>query len=116
MRAGGVTFAWAQAYVLDQVAAGREFESSVGTILPGRVTNMQDVQSSPDASRRVIDLQGAATWVVAVAAAVAAAIAGVLLIAPLARMLPPIVADYLARYESRVAGNPRARATAPGLP
>ena len=34
----------------------------------------------------------------------------------LTQMLPPIVADYLARYESRVAGNPRARATAPGLP
>jgi len=34
----------------------------------------------------------------------------------LAQMLPPIVADYLARYESRVAGDPRARAIAPGLP
>ena len=33
---------------------------------------------------------------------------------PLARMLPPIVADYLARYESRVASEPRA--IAPGLP
>ena len=32
----------------------------------------------------------------------------------LARMLPAIVADYLTRYESRVAG--RARAIAPGLP
>jgi UDP-apiose/xylose synthase len=35
---------------------------------------------------------------------------------PLAQMLPPIVADYLARYESRVAGDPRACAIAPGLP
>ena len=34
----------------------------------------------------------------------------------LTQMLPPIVADYLARYESRVASDPRARAVAPGLP
>ena len=35
---------------------------------------------------------------------------------PLAQMLPPIVADYLARYESRVTGDFRARAVASGLP
>jgi hypothetical protein len=35
---------------------------------------------------------------------------------PLTQMLPPIVADYLARYESRVARDPRARVLAPGLP
>jgi UDP-apiose/xylose synthase len=35
---------------------------------------------------------------------------------PLAQMLPPIVADYLARYESRVARDPRARVLAPDLP
>jgi nucleoside-diphosphate-sugar epimerase len=35
---------------------------------------------------------------------------------PLAQMLRPIVADYLARYEARAAGNPRTRAVAPGLP
>ena len=34
----------------------------------------------------------------------------------LAQMLPPIVTDYLARYESRVARDPRALAVAPGLP
>jgi UDP-apiose/xylose synthase len=34
----------------------------------------------------------------------------------LAQMLPPIVADYLARYESHVSRDPRARAIAPGLP
>jgi nucleoside-diphosphate-sugar epimerase len=34
----------------------------------------------------------------------------------LAQMLPPIVADYLARYESRVSHDPRARVLAPGLP
>jgi hypothetical protein len=31
-------------------------------------------------------------------------------------MLPPIVADYLARYESRVVRAFRVRAVAPGLP
>ena len=34
----------------------------------------------------------------------------------LAQMLPPIVADYLARYESRVSHDPSARAVTPGLP
>ena len=34
----------------------------------------------------------------------------------LAQMLPPIVADYLARYESRVAGDFGARTIAPGPP
>jgi UDP-apiose/xylose synthase len=34
----------------------------------------------------------------------------------LAEMLPPIVADYLLRYESRVAGEPRAHAATPGAP
>jgi UDP-apiose/xylose synthase len=34
----------------------------------------------------------------------------------LAQMLPPIVADYLARYESRVVRDLRVRAVAPGLP
>ena len=32
----------------------------------------------------------------------------------LAEMLPPIVADYLQRYEARMTGEPRA--AAPGLP
>ena len=34
----------------------------------------------------------------------------------LAEMLPPIVADYLLRYEARVAGEPRAHAATPGAP
>jgi UDP-4-amino-4-deoxy-L-arabinose formyltransferase/UDP-glucuronic acid dehydrogenase (UDP-4-keto-hexauronic acid decarboxylating) len=34
----------------------------------------------------------------------------------LSQMLPPIVADYLARYESRVTGDSRARTVASGLP
>jgi UDP-apiose/xylose synthase len=34
----------------------------------------------------------------------------------LAEMLPPIVADYLLRYEARVAGEPSAHAATPGAP
>jgi UDP-apiose/xylose synthase len=34
----------------------------------------------------------------------------------LAEMLPPIVADYLARYQSRIAGELRVRAATPGAP
>ena len=49
-----------------------EFEESLQKRLPGRVFQVQEAFSPTDSSRRVIELQSAAAWAVAIAAAIAA--------------------------------------------
>ncbi len=77
--------AWWRAYGSDDLAGygkasavrlrdkgtGPEFTRSLRELLPGRVFQFQDFLSPTDSSRRVIELQSAAAWAVAIAAAIA---------------------------------------------
>lgn len=49
-----------------------QFGQAVQKLLPGRVFQVQDAFEPPESSRRVIELQSAAAWAVAIAAAIAA--------------------------------------------
>lgn len=51
-------------------AAG--FDASLTELLPGRIFQSQELSGSPESTRRVIELQSAAAWAVAVAALIAA--------------------------------------------